>query len=58
MNWHSYLGQEYIFFNVTVSCLITLKSQKMLHPKTLQNLFLRSQAAIMIASHNMNVPNK
>ena len=50
MNWYSYLGQEYIFFNVTVSCLITLKSQKMLHPKTLQNLFLRSQAAIMIAS--------
>ena len=37
MNYDSFLGQEHCFFNVIVSCLITLKdikNQNILHPKT------------------------
>ena len=48
MNWYSLLGQEYSFFNVIVSCLITLKilkSQNILRPETPP----RFQPAITIA---------
>ena len=52
MNWYSFLGQEYSFFNVIVSCLIALKilkRQNILPPEIPLRLYPRSQAAITIA---------
>ena len=56
MNYNSFLGQEHCFFNVIVSCLITLKDikkPKHFAPKNLQRLYPRSQAELTIALQSL-----